>query len=349
MKLTPLWTLLALVTIAAPAPAAPAPLTLSLLEPAGKGCTWYKRDLKANKAQVLATFPGHPRGARVAWRADQRRALVWFDPDTVEYLKEQPETGGAGAKPRLYQVALDRPGSAPVALTLPPAGKLQDLGFNTRGEAVALTMTVSDKEASRDSQGRAYFDYGGRRYTGSKDLEGMPVLVHAWVLGPKENWNRRETVVSDDGWDYAQGVRRLKASEGLQYRTGEALEAHPATTELKDKAVRKALLKLAPTLKPVDNDDWARLKDPAVPLYVWMVTGEFTYSTGRVAFGVGPNAEWAPRLPWASRDLAAIQHRAGHLLVAGAAAGGHPRVYDVKSRKLVFASDTARATVFWPE
>jgi hypothetical protein len=57
--------------------------TLAVFEPEGNGCVLRRRDPAAATADDVARFDHDCRGARIAWRDDLERAVVWFDPHNL--------------------------------------------------------------------------------------------------------------------------------------------------------------------------------------------------------------------------------------------------------------------------
>lgn len=341
---------LALVTLMSLARALPAAATtaaprLSALVPTGHDTLWVRVDpvSPSHPRDILAHLPGSPQGGRVSWNADRTRALVWFDPDNLEQLRDQTEAPIGDGRGRLYLVA---PGGQVTQLPLPTVGKLREVGFDRAGVPTALTLAqVTLRE---DHKGRSYVDFEGKRYTRDSGAEGQPVLAHAFQWQADHRWRRVDTALSSDGWDYAMGVQALNVFRDLRFRAASALEAHPPHDELKDPRTLAALARLAPDLRPHDGDTWWRLRGLAAPVYCWSIAGEFTYATGRVAFG-GSKPTWAPALPWGPRDPVAMAIRGPLLLLSTASTGGHARLYDTRTHKLLYKDDHARDVVFWPD
>lgn len=355
---------------ASPAPSAAAsqaaslgPSTLAYFEPVPDAMGWIRLDPDrpegdAARREVLAFLPMTDATPHAAWRADGRKALIWYDTNTLEDATPPP--------PQLWEV--DVAAKTKVALPRPAAGQLDGLGYDAQGRAIALTgpdwRNVTDPKA--DKKGR-YFLFEGKRYDVPTDREGQAVLVHAFALQPDNTWKRIETMVSDTGWDMAMGSKRLAAAEGLGARTPDLLTSHPDTAEpdAKTRAALEALVPATVKATKAQEGEWALLAPSAGRLAVWQEQGgEFLHATERVVFTQDPVA-LVPGLaipaPAASAKAliqggegasglraVAAQVRGDRLLVSDAHDGEHPRLIDLPSRKLVFESDLARGVVFWP-
>jgi len=55
-----------------------------------------------------------------------------------------------------------------------------------------------------------------------------------------------------------------------------------------------------------------------------------------------------PQLDRSAKDIVAVMVRDPYVLVATDTVGTHPRLYDLNSLQLLFKSDTAWATTYWP-
>jgi hypothetical protein len=332
-------TALGLACLALSAVAAPSEVRLSFFAPQGDRTAWIRLTPLARpvRREVLTTFPGHPTKVRAAWSADRQQNLVWFESD------DDAANSLSATRPRLYWVT---PGRAARELVLPPLGSLRDVGFERGGAAIALTL--APVTLTNDHHGHRVTTFAGKRYSILVGAEGIPVLVHAFRLNSKGQWQRFETALSTDGWDYAMGVEALKASRTLQFRADQVLGSQPAHDEVTDKPTLAALHAAAPTLSGANGDMWWRLKGPPTPVYCWSITGELTYATGRVFFG-GPQPTVAPNLPWGPTDQVALNWRGQYLLASDAGSGKQPRLYDLKTRALVFSDDAVLDTIFWPD
>ncbi|MDB5099823.1 MAG: hypothetical protein JWM80_4244 [Cyanobacteria bacterium RYN_339] len=325
-----------------PAPA----LHLSTFMAAGPNATWLQLNpFNPRERAVVATFPGSPAGARAAWSANRKRGLVWFAPYNRGFINNHEEPMPAGLTERLFLV--DLPTHQTRQLSLPPVGALRDAGYDAGGAVLALTE--QEIKLLEDKHGRHYVDFEGKRYGGDLGHEGLPVLVHAYRLEPDHHWQRVQTILSDTGWDYAQGVRALAAAKTLGTRTSTMLTAHPGEGPALGTGAKEKLRRMAPALHGTEGDGWVQLAGTPGPVYFWMFSGEFTYATGRIAFDTGAKTTLAPGLPWSSRDTVALNRHGASLLATCAGSGSHPRLWDVPTRKLVFVENQAWDTVFWPD
>ncbi|MFZ5440552.1 MAG: hypothetical protein ACOZQL_11125 [Myxococcota bacterium] len=327
---------------------APALSTLSLLEPKGDRCEWRQLDPVGGHQVVLASFPGSCVGARVSWSPDASKAILWFDPRRVQtagyasQVSSKPgypdETVDEQATPRAFVVPTRRPQVEPLPLPQLGALTLQELGLDATGAVFALLEEAISEEDTQKGKVRS----GEQTFDLTTITEGLPVLVHAYRR-EGATWKRTETKLSTTGWDYGLGVRELETFGKLGPRSVELTTAHAQGDSVEgDEA--KALMALLPKGVTTDDGEWIFLGVGGARVNVWEVTGEFAYTTGLVALKGKP----LPQLGFTDGDLVALRTSGPFLLVSGADVGTHPRLYELPSGKLVFSSDTARATTFWP-
>lgn len=304
------------------------PSTLSLLEPAGEACEWRQLDPVSGDRVVLASFPGTCFGGRIAFSPDLSKAVVWFDPLMVAAPEEKVTA-------RAYVLPVKQP--RPEVIPLPSMERhlLSELAVDDTGAVLAFL----EEEIPEADQQQKKTTSGGKTFDLSEIKEGLPVLVHAYRLEGKA-WRRSETRVSTTGWDYAMGVKELAAYQQLGPRSVELAAAH-AQGDVPEGPEAEALAPLAP---PDTEGQFIFLGAGGVRFYVWEVTGEFAYTTGLVV----ANGKPLPGLGFAPGELAAIRTSGPHVLVTAADSGARPRLYALPAGKLVFSSDGARATTFWP-
>ena len=96
-----------------------------------------------------------------------------------------------------------------------------------------------------------------------------------------------------------------------------------------------------------EGDAWAQLALGANKAYVWSVKGEFSYAVGHLVFERNGQLSRPEGLGFTDGELVSLQ-RSGNLLLVTNRVGAFPRVYDVSTGQRVWASEEARATVFWP-
>ncbi|MFZ5470026.1 MAG: hypothetical protein ACOZIN_11380 [Myxococcota bacterium] len=335
----------------APAFAPRSDAELSLLEPSGGQCVWKRVGLPSKATTEVARFPGSCVGARVAWSPDLSRAVVWFDPTFRSGTTYHgPDTPGSGhpedpavdGPVRLFQVDL---ATGKVVVLPEPVvrGSLADLGFAATGVLAFSTEDLPDAK-----EGDA-FDVGGETITLPLIADGLPALAHAVRLEGAA-WTRVESKVTTTGWDYAAGAAALDSWNQLGPRTEVLSTFHSLGDAVEDEATRALLAPWTPPPSADETDGWAVLRNPLGNLFGWQVSGEFAYTTGLLVFQPqGKPPAPLPNLGFTRGDLLAIELRGPYLLVALTSVGTWPRVYDLREAKLAFASDTARAAVFWPK
>ena len=319
----------------------PGDAALALFDPAGRDCTLARVEPLAKTSEVLARFPHACTGARIAWRADRKRAVAWFDPGTA-YM---PGFGGAGVprpghpieqveiKERLYDVDLVAHAVAP--LDVPE--HVAEAAYGADGTLYAFTeLDLPNAKGKVTVRGTA-LDFTGIS-------EGMPAAALAFARRGGR-WELTSVTATTTGWDYARGWSAAPEAAKLGPRSVDVLDGHAETAELRDAATRAALDRIARAPGGDDRDGWAQLGE----LYVWMFTGEFTYTTGRIAWRDGSGAiVLLPALDFTAGDAVTLRTRGRYLLVASTAAGAYPRLYDLVEHRRVWSSDSARAVTFWP-
>lgn len=327
-----------------------APSTLSLLEPVGDTCEWRTR-APSGTTTTLATLPGSCGGARIAWSPDTSKALVWFDPSHLQrsgYSAEfsskpgfPDEPDDPAPKPRALRV--DVRTGAVTPLPMPPTrdvDELAELGLGADGVPLALmTETLQEDAANTPS-----LTVDGQTFDLSELHEGAPALARAFRF-ERDRWTRVETALTTTGWDYALGVRALKAFEALGPRSAE-LSVSRIGGDAADDAEVAALNKLLPPKVTADDGAWVFIGAGGARVYVWEVSGEFAHSTGLIASGAPPVK--LTELGFTDGDLVAVRPSGAHVLITEGDVGTHPRLYTFPGAKRVFASDTARAVTFWP-
>lgn len=308
---------------------------LSWFETAGKDCAWVKGDPIAKTRTVIVTVPEECPNASVAWSPDDARAVLWFP-------SREPE--GVTPRPRLREVTFAT--GAAEQLDVPSAGALADIAYDPRGALVALTESeIPEKEIE---SGKATF--AGQTYAIPDEMDGLPVLVHAWVRETK-GWKRFETKVSDTGWDLATGVRALDVAKTLGARSSETLEAFVAGDPVKDAALEK---KLDAAAGPAADDEFSswyvldRTLTP-VPVYVLAEETEFSILLATIFLAEGETLTRLPGLGIAAADPVTVQLRGNWMLVTRLNEGTAPHLYDLRTRTLAWKSDGAHVTTFWPK
>ncbi|HEX8434817.1 hypothetical protein [Archangium sp.] len=364
-------------TASTPAPAAVAPApsvrkdplaevppsdsTLSVFEPQEGKCQWLRVDPASQKRAPVAILEGDCKGVRIAWSPDLRKALVWFDPATVQsagyfsadaspagYPDEEPTPG---ARHRLYEVT---PASGEVrSVPFPSAdGEVRDLGYDAQGLLARALEPLSEEQ---QAQGSIVVD--GKELTFDlAEQEGLPALAYAYRFGAEGQWKRVEVKTTSDGADVSLGISALEiAPEGPTSTASLESHLHNGGEEPTAEQLSRLLAFVPPPLVEKvktevseGGDSWTRGTTSAGAFYVWQVTGDFTHTTGHLVFESGEQLVPAKDLGFTDGDLVSFNTQGPFLLAASERVGAHPRLYDLRTRKLVFRSDTARAVTFWP-
>jgi hypothetical protein len=308
----------------------------------------------------VAAFDGDCKGARIAWSADLRKALVWFHPELVQLASYSSDTSSPpgypdekptpGATHRMYEVTVP---SGEVRTVPVPAvdGELQSVGYKGADLIVLSLQSLSEAQLAKGS-----VTIDDQTITFAEEQEGLPALAHAYKIDKDGQRKRVEARGTSQGGGMSAGVDVLDASGGQGLKSIELLESHLRGGEAVDEAQRAKLLAFvpAPLVEKVktaglpEEAEWGRGRTSAGAFYVWQITGDTTHTTGHLVFEVGGQLSPAKDLGFTDGDLVAVNTRGPFLLVASEHVGSHPRLYDLSTGKLVFRSDTARATTFWP-
>jgi hypothetical protein len=317
----------------------PSAAALVLFEPAGKECILARVDPITRDRDELVRFPNACLGARIGWRPDRARAVVWFDPSTAyepSFSSRSTPAPGHPVDPvdireRLYDVDL----AAHTASTLDVPEHLAQAAYGTDGTLYAFVELDLPNA-------KGVVTVRGTKLDFSQISEGMPAAALAFARRAGR-WELVSVTATTSGWDYARGYSAAPETEHLGPISADVLSAHAETKDIADAAARAALERIARS-EP-DGDGWAQLG----PLYVWLFSGELVYPTGRIAWRDASGAiALLPELGFTAGDSVAVLVRGRYALIASSAAGMFARVYDLVEHRRIYASDTARAVTFWP-
>lgn len=324
-------------------------VALSVFEPVAEGCRWSWLEPRTDRRVEAATFPGTCFGASTAWSTDGTLALVRFDHENRSaafYARNlssryPEEVAPAGATDRLYRVTLPRGPTTEVPL--PQPGRVHRVGFDAAGDLLAFT-SLDDVSASD-----GVLSHGGKAWPVPPDLLGVPLLVQAWRRSGAGEWSVVETRVSDTGTEGTLGVAALgpwREVRGVD--SSRLLQPHQDLPSVEDPSLLRRLAAFAPSVAGMTDGRWTRLPVDDGEVLVWKLTIEYEYLTCLVAFRTGNDVEEPPDLPCGAGDLVSVQHQGRLLLLSRAGSGAFPRLYDLRTRKLVWRSDEALNVTFWP-
>ena len=187
----------------------------------------------------------------------------------------------------------------------------------------------------------------GHQLDFSDPSDGIPAAALAFRR-TGATWHLTSVTRTTTGWDYGAGWSAAPEAKTLAPRSHATLDGHADTTPVSDAVTRTALDAIAVTSPDAEHDGFTEFATSHGPIYVWMVTGELTYTTDRLAWKTREGVVPLPALEPGDSRIVELAVRGRYLLVAGAHTGGAPRLYDLVERKPVFVSETARATTFWP-
>ena len=318
--------------------------TLSELVNAGGGCEWRRVDPVSGKVELLARFSGVScEGADVSFSPAHDAAAILF-----------PE-GDDGAPPRAWR--LDTLTSTLAELAPPPSGALQQLAYDGDGGLVALTLDTAELAVGAESVTRAngWLEFEGHRYDVPPQYPGIATLAHAWRFGDDDEWTLTETAGTTVQACDAPGEKVLDAARTLAPDSLRALLAPDDVGDpVRSAALAAALEPFAPHKEKQvpDGPDWLEREMPAsesdtTSIIVAQEMDESAYATTPVLF-----VDASDRLTPAEgleRGRVIVTPVRGHwLLVTDAFTGARPRLYDLRTRKLVWSSEDAVGVVFWP-
>jgi len=268
------------------ATAPPSAAALVVFEPAGAACVLALVDPLAQAREELARFPNGCRGARIGWRPDHARAVVWFQPEDGS---DDAELVPAAAAPHLYDV--DIAAHTVAALDLPP--QLAEVAYGTNG--VLYAFVEQDLPNAK-----GVVTVRGTRLDFTQISDGMPAAALAFARRGGR-WELVSVTATTTGWDYARGWSAAPEADHLGPYSNSVLEAHLDTKPV-DRDARAALERIARS-EPEPGDAWAQ----AGPLYIWMFSGEFVYTTGRIAWRDASGAiALLPELGLTEKDPVAV-------------------------------------------
>ena len=308
---------------------------VSFLQDNGKGCDWIKAALPDGKKEVVASFPCSCFGARVSWKPDLGEAVVWFDPGN--YLKVGyggyglPEPGYPDEdfqefKDQLYLVGF-------------PSGKTRLLPFPH------LTAEQGPQDIAYTQDGRlAAFD---TLYVKTPRPDDYLARAFAYKNGKWVLFEKKPT--SDERCD-ALGIRALNSVLGTGPESLSLLDAHSGGDNVEDKPTLARLAKMQPPGLGKNGGMWIKIKTEYGPVYMYEAAlADYSFNSGLILLERQGRLQRLPDEGFTAGDLVGVLVQGPYLLVASHESGCHPRVYDLRTDKLVFKSDMARAAVFWPE
>ncbi len=317
------------------------PVYVSCLVPKGQGCVWLKIGLPDGKKETLAEFPCANYGARVSWKPGLKEAVAWFDPGT--YLMagyggsdfHLPKPGYKDEefpnfKSMLYRVDLAQKTIKPVPFPGKATAEPDDIAYTAKGDLAAFDS--AGPEPKKQS---------------SDDIDNATARAFRFKKGKWVEFEEKPTTAEECD---AAGINALDAVKNVGPRTVQLLEGHSGGDNVEEKAVLRRLKKAQPKVLHPDSGEWTLINTPYGPVYLYDINlGDYAFSSGLFFMEIKGQLVTPPDEGFTGGDVVAVQIRGPYLLVASSNCGCHPRVYDLRTGELVFKSNTARATVFWPD
>lgn len=312
--------ILAVTLLAAPRPT---DSTLSILVPEGAKCEWHRVDPLLKDDLTLATFDVPCQGGEISWSHERDHAVFFF-----------PDPASA------FEVDLVTLEVTPIPL--PARGTTAQIGFDVDGDLVALTWDPATLQ-------RPSLEIDGKRFHPIDDLPGLPTLAHAWRR-ERGGWTREETVVTSVEACDAPAELALEASHRFEPGgSREVLLPTDTGDEIRDVALLDRLAPFGHREKLGGGiPDWLARTSPEGTIVVGQEQDDLPYAATPVLFlDEYDRPVLAPGLE--RGRVIVTPERGPWLLVTDASSGTLPRLYDLRTRTLVWSSDTAMETVFWPE
>lgn len=312
---------------------------VSCLVPKGTGCDWIKIALPGGQKEVLANFPCPNYGARVSWKSDLEEAVVWFDPGT--YLSVG-QSGYGQAKPgyeteempdfksRLYRVDLKDKTLQSIPFPVNPEYGPDEIAYTAKGELAAFdTRGPEPKRKSSD------------------DIDNATARAFHLIKGKWTLFEEKPTTAEECD---AVGIDALDSAKNLGPGTVGLLRPHDDGEVVQEKPVLRRLEKFQPKDMARDAGEWRKMTTDYGPIYVLdMSLDVYAFTSGLVVMELNGKMVPLPDEGFTEGDMVGLLIQGPYLLVASSGSGCHPRVYDLRTGELVFKSDAARATVFWPD
>lgn len=331
-------------------------LSVAYFEPHAGGCAWYRRSLtapmpvsagslanKSGASDELSIFPCDCNNVQWSWSPDGQSAVVWFDTETYGSHDEM-----------LFEV--DLTARKRHRLPVPEIGegllyvKMQD------NSVLALTMT-SDLEVDLNPEGKVRLLHEGHAYSPYASAEGNDVLVHALTFN-QNTWRLLETKPSRCCSEGAPGIKVLDAYQEVftnpqlsPLQSDNLLKPQGHYESVSNQQLQRQLTEQLPAELRAEPTHWLRLRQPnwAYTLVFRGLGDAYQYASGLAFLERAGNLTQLPAFPFAATDLLSLTVRTSTVLIAEAASGMRPHVYDLKAGALLWRAPLAHGGAFWPQ
>ncbi|WP_426748885.1 hypothetical protein VZQ01_21695 [Myxococcus faecalis] len=319
-------------TPAAPKPA-PEPVpafSLSLLQDAAPAsCTWLRQDPTGIR-KALATVEAPCARVRLAWSPDGKQGVL-------------VDRGNGNVQPRAWRVDFDAAQGVP--LPLPTEGHTDTVGFDARGQVVALVSQLEGL-ARKEERGEEFFVVDGRKLM-VPEMEGSsPGLAHAYRR-EGETWKRIESVATVYETEDAPGTSALATASQLVSSTVGTDPDDPVATELSEGS--EDAVRLDAVVKDKGHTEygaWVSLETHGGPLYAWRAATELPVLMLPLRWESEDRLAEPESLSLSPTEVVAVRVRGALLLVSAEA---HARVYDARTKKRIASLDDVHDARFWPK
>lgn len=281
---------------------------LSLFEPYAGGCEWQYYDIAKARRDLIARLPADCAGIHVSWHPLGKEALVWIINETDGLM--------------LWQVDLSRKKFKRVGP--PPTDTIERFAYALSGQPLAFSLSQDQEERLQ-------------------------------VWRPKEpagtEWELAETaLVTTDTPDFMllPSFAALSNPNGLAPWQSSRLDPQPLALPATG-SVLAALNKRLPSRIAKTDGEWRsmHLGHWQLTLQQWYMRSDSPEPTGLFFFGKGRTLT-RPLLPYQARDFVDPRPLGNWLLLTDHRSGMRPHLFDMISGKLLFASNVAHETTFWP-
>lgn len=321
---------------------------LSFVDWQGDTWTWMKLDIPSKKLVSLAHGMAPLDPAKTSLSPARSRGLLhvekfsgigkWYDSDSSP--PGVPDKIGHGSQnDQLFLVDFK---TGRVKEFFLPSTDMSwiEIRFDDKGRILALGMRAAEEH--HDSQGH-FLLLDGKRLPSDNLRNPVLVMADEWRQG---RWITIEAIASDSGTEGTLGVERLSVWKHLLTDSATGFDPRDSV-EMNDSATLN-WLKRRFNLPPRDLfSSWFRLKQAPEVVY-WAWPGETSINPSGWMLFVKDGVPYLPEnWPFTDGDAVAYIAYRGYLLAAQQWSGAHPRLYDLRTRRCIWASDTAQAATFW--
>jgi hypothetical protein len=282
---------------------------LSLFEPYAGGCEWQYYDISEARRELIARLPADCAGIHVSWHPQGEAALLWITNDTDGLMAWLVDLVG---------------GRAPLRLPVPPSDTAERLAFDRIGRPLAFVLAQEQE-----------------------------IRLEAWrFTGRDPAWEICESALAASDslvdWNALDTFKPLSDPEQLAAWQSWRADVPPKPAD-PPRPMQRLLKKRLPRGVHAGDGAWRVWRRPGwtYELVQWFKRADPDEPTG-LAF-LDKNDRLTKLLaPFQARDFVDVSTEGVWLLLSDNISGMRPHLYDMTTGKLVFASNVAQETTFWP-